>query len=83
MLFGYPSALSLIAESESKGMCLADCGLRVVFCTSERLYDHRNLIQRVFGCPVANGYGARDAGFIAHECPHGGMHISAEDGGDC
>lgn len=81
MLFGYPSALSLIAmRAESKGMCLADCGLRVVFCTSERLYDHqRNLIQRVFGCPVANGYGARDAGFIAHECPHGGMHISAED----
>ena len=49
MLFGYPSALSLIAmRAESKGMCLADCGLRVVFCTSERLYDHqRNLIQRV------------------------------------
>jgi phenylacetate-CoA ligase len=28
---------------------------------------------------VANGYGGRDAGFIAHECPHGGMHLSAED----
>ena len=26
-------------------------------------------------CPVANGYGGRDAGFIAHECPSGGMHI--------
>ncbi|MGH8684732.1 MAG: phenylacetate--CoA ligase family protein, partial [Nitrosospira sp.] len=33
----------------------------------------------VFGCPVANGYGGRDAGFIAHECPQGGMHITAED----
>jgi phenylacetate-CoA ligase len=33
----------------------------------------------VFGCPVANGYGGRDAGFIAHECPSGRMHISAED----
>ena len=28
---------------------------------------------------VANGYGGRDAGFIAHECPQGGMHITAED----
>ena len=33
----------------------------------------------MFGCAVANGYGAREAGFIAHECPQGGMHLSAED----
>jgi phenylacetate-CoA ligase len=25
------------------------------------------------------GYGARDAGFIAHQCPSGSLHISAED----
>ena len=31
------------------------------------------------GCRVANGYGGRDAGFIAHECPQGGMHLTAED----
>jgi phenylacetate-CoA ligase len=28
---------------------------------------------------VANGYGGRDAGFIAHQCPSGGMHLTAED----
>jgi phenylacetate-CoA ligase len=28
---------------------------------------------------VANGYGGRDAGFIAHACPSGSMHITAED----
>ncbi|MGH8801978.1 MAG: phenylacetate--CoA ligase family protein, partial [Casimicrobiaceae bacterium] len=39
----------------------------------------RAVIERVFGCRVGNGYGGRDAGFIAHECPSGGMHISAED----
>lgn len=50
------------------------------FCTSERLYDHqREAISSAFACPVANGYGGRDAGFIAHECPAGGMHITAED----
>jgi len=55
-------------------------GIKVVFVTSERLYDHqREVITEAFGCPVANGYGGRDAGFIAHECPAGGMHITAED----
>ena len=28
---------------------------------------------------MANGYGARDAGFIAHECPAGNLHICAEN----
>ncbi len=81
MLFGYPSSLSLIAaHAERLGVRLDNLGIRVAFVTSERLYDHqREMIGRVFGCRVANGYGGRDAGFIAHECPAGGMHISAED----
>ncbi len=81
MLFGYPSAISHIARhAEKKGIGLDKLGIKVVFCTSERLYDHqRASISRAFACPVANGYGGRDAGFIAHECPAGGMHITAED----
>lgn len=80
MLFGYPSALALIAShAASRGVALDDLGIKVAFVTSERLYDHqRELIGLAFGCPVANGYGGRDAGFIAHECPHGGLHLSAE-----
>lgn len=81
MLFGYPSALSCIARhAEARKMRMDDLGVRVAFCTSERLYDEqRSAIERVFACRVANGYGARDAGFIAHECPAGGMHLTAED----
>lgn len=81
MLFGYPSALSHIARhAERRGQRMDDLGIRVAFCTSERLYDdQRAAIERVFGCKVANGYGGRDAGFIAHECPAGGMHLTAED----
>ncbi len=81
MLFGYPSALSHIAaHAEAKGKDMNDLGIQVAFVTSERLYDEQRLqINRTFGCPVANGYGSRDAGFIAHECPQGGMHITAED----
>lgn len=81
MLFGYPSALSHIARhAAARGQRMDDLGIRVAFVTAEKLYDEqREQIVQVFGCPVANGYGGRDAGFIAHECPHGGMHISAED----
>ncbi len=81
MLFGYPSSLSAIAAHAIKrGQALHDIGIKVAFVTSERLYDEqRRVISETFGCPVANGYGARDAGFIAHECPAGSLHISAED----
>lgn len=81
MVFGYPSALAHIARhAEESGRRLDDLGVGVAFVTSERLYDEqRKRISAAFGCAVANGYGGRDAGFIAHECPHGGMHISGED----
>lgn len=81
MLFGYPSSLALIAgHARKKGIAMDKLGIRVVFVTSEKLYDEQRLaIETVFGAPVANGYGARDAGFIAHQCPSGSLHISAED----
>ncbi len=81
MLFGYPSALAHIAQrARERGLRMDDLGIRVAFVTSERLYDHqREAIEAAFGCPVANGYGGRDAGFIAHACLEGNMHITAED----
>jgi phenylacetate-CoA ligase len=81
MLFGYPSAFAHIARhAETHRIRLDNLGIKVAFVTSERLYDHqRALIERVFNCPVANGYGGRDAGFIAHQCPSGGMHLTHED----
>jgi phenylacetate-CoA ligase len=81
MLFGYPSALSRIAfRAAERGLRIDDLGIRVAFCTSEVLRpEWRSAIGQVFGCGVANEYGARDAGFIARECPQGGMHITAEE----
>jgi phenylacetate-CoA ligase len=81
MLFGYPSALGYLAlYAEKKGIRLDDLGIKVAFTTGERLYEHqRAAIERLYACPVANGYGSRDGGFIAHQCPAGGMHITAED----
>lgn len=81
MLFGYPSSLALLAEYvTNNGYKVDNLGVKVVFVTSECLYEHqRKAIETAFGAPVANGYGGRDAGFIAHQCPHGAMHITAED----
>jgi phenylacetate-CoA ligase len=81
MLFGYPSALSLIARhAKLRGLDLRRIGVEVAFVTAEQLFDHqRRAITETFGCAVANGYGGRDLGFAAHECPEGGMHVSAED----
>ena len=80
MLFGYGSALALLAtHAERRGRIMTDLGIRVAFVTGETLYpDQRTVIERVFAVPVANGYGSRDAGFIAHQCPAGALHLSAE-----
>jgi len=81
MLFGYPSVFALMAKVALKyDVDLTQLDIKVVFVTSERLYPYqRDIIESTFNAPVANGYGSRDAGFIAHQCPAGGMHISAED----
>jgi phenylacetate-CoA ligase len=80
MLFGYASALALLAgHAERRGRAMTNCGVRVAFTTGETLYPaQREVIERVFAAPVANGYGSRDAGFIAHQCPQGALHLSAE-----
>lgn len=79
-IFGYPSSIALLCEhARRQGRDLTGLGVRAVFVTAEYLWDHwRQTIAETFGCPVANGYGARDSGFIAHECPAGGMHITAD-----
>lgn len=77
---GYPSSIVLLCEhARRQGRDLSKLGVRAVFVTAEYLWDHwRETISETFGCPVANGYGGRDSGFIAHECPAGGMHVTAD-----
>jgi phenylacetate-CoA ligase len=81
MLFGYPSVFSLIAKTARRhNIDMTQLDIKVIFVTAERLYPYqRQSIESTFNAPVANGYGSRDAGFIAHQCPEGGMHLSAED----
>ena len=79
-ILAYPSALYLLClHARKQGRDLRKGTLKVAFVTSEMLYPfQRDLIADTLGCPVANGYGGRDSGFLAHECPEGGMHIMAD-----
>lgn len=78
--YGYASALYLLAQLMLKKNLKLKYKVTGIVSTSETLYDfQRETIENVFGCPVINEYGARDAGIIAYECPCGKMHISAEN----
>jgi phenylacetate-CoA ligase len=79
-LYGYPSALSLLAAQALRRGAGRDLGLRLVQTSSERLYDHRRrVLQEAFGCPVADEYGAAETSILAMECPEGGLHQATEN----
>jgi len=80
-LYGYASALykfsAFLKEKKIDGRIL---NLKAVISTAEILYDfQREFISSAFGCPLANEYGAAEAGIIAFECPEGSMHITSEN----
>jgi len=79
-LFGYPSSIYLLClHARKQGRDLTRSGIQVVFVTGEVFFPYqRELISQTLNCPVANGYGGRDSGFLAHECPQGGMHVMAD-----
>lgn len=81
-LFGYPSSLALLAEHGlARKRRLKLRRLKAVFVTGEVCFPpHRAILKEYFSAPVADGYGSREAGFIAHECPQGSLHIMA---GNC
>lgn len=80
-LFGYPTGLALLCRlANEAGISLKELAVLAVFCTAEVLQAHqKQLISDTIGSPVINNYGSRDAGFIAHECPHGRMHITSDN----
>ncbi len=79
-IYGYASSVALLAaRARARGIRLRLPELRVACATGEPLYPHqRQLIQEVFGVPVANEFGSRDIGFTAHETPHGEMLLISE-----
>ena len=79
-IFGYPSTLALLCEHAAyRGVRMRPPALKAVLVTGELLYDHqRRLIECGFGVRLHDGYGSRDGGFIAHQCPAGAMHVTDE-----
>jgi phenylacetate-CoA ligase len=75
-LFGYPSSLTRLAEHGlARARRFEHKGLAAVFTTGELLDAHqRQTLESYFGAAVADCYGSRDGGFIAHQCPSGRMH---------
>lgn len=79
-VFGYPSSLARLARhARTIGSRLRGPSLKAVFVTGELLDPRdRAVIESMFAVPVADGYGAREAGFIAHQCPQGRYHVTME-----
>ncbi len=79
-LFGYPSSLARLARHAARtGVRLRNPSLRAVFASGE-VFDpaDRAVIEEQAGTPVADGYGSREGGFVAHQCPAGGYHQTME-----
>lgn len=79
-LYGYATALDAFAQLLEPVRDQLRVQLKAVVSTSETLDDaQRARLKAVFGCTVVVEYGARDAGILAYECPHGHLHLSAEN----
>ena len=79
-LYGYASSLALFADHlQARGLTQPLPGLKVICTTGEPLLpDQRASIEAAFGVPVANEYGCRDGGLLAHEAPGGALLVMSE-----
>ncbi len=79
---GYTSAIVLFAKYLSrKGIVLKTIcpTLKICIVTSEKLFEKdKKQIEKSFGVPVINEYGASEAGLIAFENPDGEWVVNSE-----
>jgi phenylacetate-coenzyme A ligase PaaK-like adenylate-forming protein len=73
----YPTVLSLLAEEQQAGrLAIRPAALWSGGEGLSRLA--RREIERVFGCPLQNEYGASECLAIAHGCREGWLHVDAD-----
>ncbi|MUW13227.1 AMP-binding protein [Halorubrum sp. CBA1125] len=78
-LHGYPSALSLLANSILDQKVSAPSSLKIVTIGAETLFDHqREAIERAFDVPVRQHYGLEEAVANISECPEGNLHVDED-----
>ncbi|WP_291286385.1 phenylacetate--CoA ligase family protein [Flavobacterium sp.] len=79
---GYTSSIVLFAKYlEQKNLILKDVcpTLKACFVTSEMLFESdKKLLEKQFGIPVINEYGASELDLIAFENPNGDWQVNAE-----
>lgn len=76
VIYGYPTAINLIATYLNKNPEILPPSLKGIVVTSEVLEEkHRINIQKAFKVPVRNQYGCNEAALSAFECEHGHMHL--------
>lgn len=74
-VYGYASSIYLLAKYALDNK-IDMSHMRGAFTTSENLTDvYRETIEKAFGCPVMDCYGARDAGITAYEVTPGNYHL--------
>ncbi|WP_255298376.1 phenylacetate--CoA ligase family protein [Brevibacillus dissolubilis] len=75
-LYGYASALALLAELMLRNDRKLGFTLKAVVSTAETLTPkQRDLIEKAFATTVVNEYGARDGGILSYQCQAGQMHV--------
>jgi len=79
LIVSYVSALYRLAQFFDAEK-LTDIRPGSIVVSSETLYQHqRELMEKVFGCPVYNRYGLQETGMVAVECPERtGLHYNQE-----
>jgi phenylacetate-CoA ligase len=77
LLYGYPSAIHLMARHYLDAGKTLSTTLRGIVCTAETLTPAmRKDIEAAFGVPCYSQYGCHDAGISAFECEHrDGFHL--------
>ena len=77
VLATYPTAAVMLAEEAAAGRL--DVGVREIWTGGEALTGAmRAMIERSFGCPVVNQYGASEFLPLATSCTHGRLHHNCD-----
>ncbi len=77
LLASYPTAAQMLADEQQSGRLALR--LREVWTGGETLAKQtRAQLQRAFGCPVRNSYGASEFLPIAWECPYRRLHLNSD-----
>jgi phenylacetate-CoA ligase len=78
---GFVSAIFQLAKFIEQKQLALDFQVKAIFTTSETLLPfHRELIEKVFKCPVYNQYASAEGAPFITECSAGSLHYNTDTG---